>query len=421
MVIYLKKMGFLVCLLACVTQPVWSQQAPLVGDSMETLKLSEPLHAYGRLGGMCTDKLGFLYVANFRDAVWRVSTDGEVKLLTDALYGSSGNVVNAEGDLLQANFYGHTISKITRTGEVTTFLSKELNGPVGLAFDGENNLYVCNCNDNRILKVTPQKEVSTFASGKGFQCPNSIALGSKGNLFVANFNNDKILQITPAGEVSTFATVPGGGGNAHLAYSNNNFYLTKIKTNTLYRINEGGEYALIAGTGKTGVVDGPALQAQLSAPNGITVGSDGSIYTNELDGTWSTAGWLQEAEPMVIRRLKRATLDRIFRTTYAAQGLDSAQAAYWRYIKDPMNRFENVSTLVSSLGWQFMIERKVKEAITVFNLQTATYPDNWLGSYNLAEVYKIIGQKDQAKSYYQKALALDPDNATVKAKLEAFE
>ena len=123
---------------------------------------------------------------------------------------------------------------------------------------------------------------------------------------------------------------------------------------------------------------------------------------------------------MLIRRLKRATLDQIFQAAYAAHGIDSATAAYWRYLKDPMNRFENVGALVSSMGWQFMLQRKVKEAIAVFTLQMETYPAQFRGAFNMAEVYKIIGQKEQAKKYYQQALKLAPDNAAIKTKLEGL-
>ena len=38
-------------------------------DRVGTLELSQELDARGRLGGMTVDALGFLYVANFRDAV----------------------------------------------------------------------------------------------------------------------------------------------------------------------------------------------------------------------------------------------------------------------------------------------------------------------------------------------------------------
>ena len=179
MMFTLKRLSLLIIGTLLLSGGSFAQNSPILADTMLTLKLSKPLHAYGRLGGMCTDKLGFIYVANFRDAVWRVSTDGEVKLLTDGLYGSSGNVVDGEGNLLQANFFGNTISKITREGEVSTYLSTELNGPVGMVFDESQNLYVCNCSNNRILKVTPDKKVSTFASGDAFQCPNSIALEVK--------------------------------------------------------------------------------------------------------------------------------------------------------------------------------------------------------------------------------------------------
>jgi hypothetical protein len=50
--------------------------------------------------------------------VWKISPEGRVETLTRSLYGSSGNAIDSRGDLFQANFQGHTIDRISRTGEV---------------------------------------------------------------------------------------------------------------------------------------------------------------------------------------------------------------------------------------------------------------------------------------------------------------
>jgi sugar lactone lactonase YvrE len=89
-----------------------------LSDRAGTLEPSEELDARGRLGGVTVDALGFLCVANFRDEVWKISPEGRVETLTRSLYGSSGNAIDSRGDLFQANFQGHTIDRISRTGEV---------------------------------------------------------------------------------------------------------------------------------------------------------------------------------------------------------------------------------------------------------------------------------------------------------------
>ena len=112
----------LLSLLGAAANPAMGQTtAAELNDRLGTLELDRELDARGNLGGMTIDRLGDLYVANFRDAVWRISPEGRVTELSRGLYGASGNAVDRRGDLYQANFFGNTISRIARTGEVTRF------------------------------------------------------------------------------------------------------------------------------------------------------------------------------------------------------------------------------------------------------------------------------------------------------------
>jgi len=51
----------------------------------------------GAVGGVAVDRLGFVYVADFGNKVWRVTPWGEVELFADGLYGTSGNAIDGEG------------------------------------------------------------------------------------------------------------------------------------------------------------------------------------------------------------------------------------------------------------------------------------------------------------------------------------
>ena len=192
----LKRISILILYLCALVLSLSGQQLDHMVHKME---LSDPIEARGRIGGVCTDRLGYIYVANFGDAVYKVSPEGKTKLLSDGLYGSSGNTIDQYGNLYQGSFFNHSILKIDRLGNISTFLDHGLNGPVGLAFDSKGNLFVCNFNNNNILKVTPNKEVSVFADGTAFAGPNGIVADPSDNLFVVNFNNNNILKITPDG------------------------------------------------------------------------------------------------------------------------------------------------------------------------------------------------------------------------------
>jgi len=48
-----------------------------------------------QVGGVTIDLVGNIYVADFRDLVWKITPEG--------LYGASGNAIDSEGNLLQSN------------------------------------------------------------------------------------------------------------------------------------------------------------------------------------------------------------------------------------------------------------------------------------------------------------------------------
>jgi hypothetical protein len=391
---------------------------PIMTDSVVTLSLSSPLPSYGQLGGVAVDRLGFIYVANFRDMLWKISPEGHVEELSRALYGSSGIAIDRVGDIFQSNFYANTITRITRAGDVSTYADTGLSGPVGIAVDDHGNLFVCNCSDNSIETIAPDRTVRTFASGKLFNCPNGITSDNEGNLFVVNFGNDHIVRITADGRASIFATVPGAEGNAHIAAMNSNLYVTKIKTNTVYKVTPNGEHILFAGTGQQGRLDGPALHATLSRPNGIAADPvKGILYVNTLNGEWTS----NSPTSIDVRAIKLATLTDIFTTTLEQEGLEAAIESYRQFKNDPQHRFEDTGPETGTLGWQLMKNRKVTEAIAVFTLMAESYPERWRPQYYLGEVYKIIGQDTTAIDHYRRSLRINPDNPVVLQKLNELE
>ncbi len=392
--------------------------AQQMGEVVSTLEVDGEFHSQGNIGGVAVDRLGFVYTSNFYDAVWRISPNGKVKQLTEALYGSSGNTIDAQGNLFQANFLGNNIMKIDRLGNVEPFLEEGLNGPVGMVFDKKGNLYVTNCNGNYISKITPKKEVTTLASGSLFACPNGITTDANDNLYIVNFNDNNIIKIENQGEPSILTSLPGIGGNAHIAHYNSNFYVTKIKDNNLYKVSSSGESMLYAGSGKTTIEDGPALEASLARPNGIAIDQrNGTIYANNLDGEWNGG----KPAKLAIRKIKIRTVSDLVSELLYAGKTEDAKKAFWDYVKNPFNKAEDVGPSMGALGWQFMRERRIGDAIVAFSLMSEKYPDRWRAWYYLGDVYKIIGQNEQAVNYLKKALELDPDNALVLGKLKEIE
>lgn len=252
---------------------------------ISTIHLSAELPSTGRLGGVSVDADGMIYVSNFREAVWRITPDGEVTPLATDLRGSSGNAIAPDGSLLQASFVDNRIVRIGRDGTVSEF-ANGFDGPVGIATDQAGNTWVCNCRGNSISRVAPDGKVSVFARSDLLDCPNGITVGPDGALIVASFNNSVLARITPDGAVHPWVEV-GQGGNAHLARVNDDIYVTRIAANTIHRVTRDGTVSIFAGTGEPGLRDGPALQATLARPNGIAATADGgALIINNLDGEW---------------------------------------------------------------------------------------------------------------------------------------
>ena len=51
-------------------------------------------------------------MADFGDSVWKITPEGKRQVFAAGLYGASGNAIDNEGNLLQASFYGDSITKI---------------------------------------------------------------------------------------------------------------------------------------------------------------------------------------------------------------------------------------------------------------------------------------------------------------------
>ena len=399
-------------LTAFALQEVHGQEWP--PPRVDVMKIDQSLLAQSRLGGLCVDRLGCIYVANFAEAVWRIDPRGMATKLTDGLYGSSGNAIDPKGNLYQANFFNHSIIKIDRFGNISSYREEGLNGPVGLAIDSKSNMYVCNFNENNILKISPDQNLSVMAEGDLFDGPNGIVVSAEDELFVVNFNNNDVISISADGIATVFATVDGVDGNAHITSFQKNLYVSKIKSNQIFEINQNGEVRLLAGTGKSAIEPGSGTAASFSAPNGIAADpTTGKLYVNNVHGSWNSG----ENTTIKISKIQLTTLDKHLTELLDAGNISAAEAAFSSYIKDPFHQGENLGPTLGRMGWQFMTKRKVPEAIRVFEWNIEIYPDRWRGYFYLGDVHKIIGQYEQAKKYYEMALEKDPGNSVLKKRL----
>lgn len=401
------------CFTLLALSPVGAQSQTLAPDSVTTVFVTDTIADYGAVGGVVADALGFVYVADFRNAVWRLSPDGTLVKFADGLYGSSGNAIGPRGQLFQSSFNGNFVSRISRTGDVETWADEGLSGPVGIAAAPDGSLFVVNCTGGSVSRIGPDRAVTEFARHTSMACPNGITFDDRGDLFVVNFNNPAVLRITPDGEVSEFAQVPGAGGNGHIAFARGAFYVTQLRGNQVFRVQRDGTVAVLAGTRAAGTGDGPALEATFTRPNGIAVSPSGNeMWINDLT---SGAGLGQGVSVVSLRRIRLMSLTDVMNALPANADSDAVREAYSAYHESRPG--ENSSAAAIAVSYAWLTAGNFLNAIELFGLNAASRPEDPNAQFHYGEVFRYTGSLDQAAEQYRKVLILAPDHGNAAARL----
>ena len=65
---------------------------------------------------------------------------------------------------------------------------------------------------------------------------------------------------------------------------------------------------------------------------------------------------------------------------------------------------------INALGYEYLSNGMVKEAIEVFKFNVEVYPSSSNVYDSLGEGYMVDGQYEQAIKFYEKSIELNPDN-----------
>lgn len=310
--------------------------------------------------GVAVDGAGNVYVADTGNNTIRVITAAGVSSTlagTPGVAGSAdgtgasasfnqpaGLALDAATNIYVSDFGNNTIRKITLSGHVTTIAgvagvvgSANATGtnatfyhPLGIAVDGSTNLYVADYGNQLIRKISSSLAVTTLAGAVGvagtnngtgtaaqFNNPEGVTVDSSGNVYVADTGNAAIRLVTSAGAVSNLAGSPGslgstdGAGTSALFYqpigiaynsSGGFLYVADYFENTIRTLTTGGTVVTVASlAGTTGSTDGVGSAARFWGPQGLAVGSGGTLYIadtgnstirtmNTLDAVTTLAG-----------------------------------------------------------------------------------------------------------------------------------
>ena len=269
--------------------------------------------------GIAVDSAGNLYIADEGNELVRKVSNGEITTVAgggvDDSVGDNGPATNAvldpeavavdsAGDFYIADYSGQRVRKVSN-GVITTIagtgtagfsgdngpaISAHLSGPTGIALDEAGNLYIADAGNLRVRKVT-NGTITTVAGGGGafpgdngpatsalLNDPAKISTDSAGNLY---FTDAHGVRKVANGIITTIASDQPGGFSADgiAADSAGNLYVADSDNSLIRRISN-GIITTIAGNGTSSFSGdgGPATDAQLSNPTGITVDSAGNIF-----------------------------------------------------------------------------------------------------------------------------------------------
>jgi streptogramin lyase len=197
------------------------------------------------------------------------------------------------------------------TGDGGPALKAQLNEPYEIRFNRAGEMFFVEMANNIVRKVALDGTISTIAgiaqpgfSGDGgaatraeLKQPHSIQFDTHGDLYICDIGNHRVRKIDmKTGIITTFAGTgerknPIEGAKFNLSPLNGpraidfdregNMWLALREGNAIYKLDlKAGTIHHIAGTGQQGFTGngGPAREATLSGPKGISVAPDGNVF-----------------------------------------------------------------------------------------------------------------------------------------------
>lgn len=284
------------------------------------------------------DSAGNVYVVGGpANGVFRIDPEGAVtRMLSAADRGRVQNphhlVLAADGGLYVVGDADSIVWRIDRKGKMTRHYPERGQRGIGIVglggdpftVDRAGNVYCVNERRRshcQVLRIAPKGRLSVLAGGetgwadgrpaaarfRGLHV-GGFAWGPEGSLYLTDAMT-RIRRIDRTGHVETLAGGADSGyrdgpaNQARFAMAaglsvapDGTVYVADALNRRVRRLSPSGDVTTVAGSGKRGRADGPALRATFAYPSGVACAPDGSVYVLDFD---------DRAEAALIRRLVR--------------------------------------------------------------------------------------------------------------------
>lgn len=292
--------------------------------------------------GLALDAAGNLYIADASNMrVRKVTPGGIISTVAgtgaQGFSGDGGPAINAQlnvpasvmfsaGNLYIADSSNQRIRRVSSDGAITTVAgngvagfsgdggqatSASLNYPLGMAMDGLGNLYVADGDNHRIRRIGPDGVIATVAGDatEGFagdhgqatsaslNYPEDVAIDVAGNLLIADAGNNRVRKVDSSGLISTVAGAAvngfsGDGGPATQAVLNFPWGITTDATGSFYiadRVNNRVRMVSESLTGLPSIANNSSVNGASLAQIAIAPGMIVSIFGANLAGSGLSA------------------------------------------------------------------------------------------------------------------------------------
>jgi tetratricopeptide (TPR) repeat protein len=142
---------------------------------------------------------------------------------------------------------------------------------------------------------------------------------------------------------------------------------------------------------------------------------DGKVYSFVLKEDGSVSGMNILISTLLIRGF---TADFIVDKTLQENGIEAAKEKFRELWNNRALDLEYTEQDMNKLGYKYLGEDKIEEALMVFELNVEAFPKSWNVYDSYGEALMKDGNKEAAIENYNKSMELNPENENGKAMLE---